>query len=921
MTSTTTRPGADDAGAVRAGASGVPDGAPVVVGVGEPGAAEEGDARRGRLPYIAAFDGLRGLAVAAVLLFHAGATWMPGGFLGVSTFFTLSGFLITSLLLAERAATGRVALGRFWSRRVRRLLPAAAATVVLVAVAGRFLLDPAQVDRLRGDLTATVLYVANWRFLFAGDSYADLFAAPSPVLHFWSLAIEEQFYLLYPLLVWGVFRLAGWSRSVFSSILAALAVASIALPFVVPMSPDRIYYGTDTRAAELLLGALLAVVVRTPAVRDRLVTSRTIERVVGLVGTAALAACVVCWVVIDQRSDGLYQGGFALYASLTCAVLLAAVMPAAVSPVALLLSLPPLRLLGIISYGVYLYHWPVFLVISAERTGWSFWPLLAVRLAVTIGLAVLSYALLEHPIRSGRRLSTHGTLVAVPAVAALLLLVTWVVVPPVDARSLVSFADAPSAPPPDLVAAPEAAPPAEVGPPTTPVPVTAPPGPQKVLVVGSPNSSAFADGFAAWAAAAAPGSMAVTTAIAECGRGRGEIGLEFRTDQSTCAGWSQAWGEQLQALKPDTVVVLLPLVNTQLMALTPEVLQREGGAVADLLSSTGAKLVTVTVPGQSRDRYGYDDMVRKVAASAGALAPAVDDLPADDPYPTLGAAVAAARPAPAPAQVAAVPRVLIIGDSVASNLGRALELWSKRTGSALVWNAAQVGCGLAGGGTTNADPPHNVDSQTCQQWRASWSDKVAQFHPDIVLVLTGAWDLPDRSRPEWGGTYAHIGQAPFDGWLLGQYQAAADTLAAGGARVVWMTAPCTGDVWAGFAIARTGAFDNGRIDALNTTILPKVQGVTLLDLHGKVCPSGTFDKNVGGIDKARPDGLHFIDDAALWVADWLGPAMLEAASGPDPRASTTTTAAPDTSTSTTAPAAPAAPAADGGPVPAPAGTG
>ncbi|MEZ5144307.1 MAG: acyltransferase, partial [Acidimicrobiales bacterium] len=403
--------------------------------------------RTARLPYIAALDGVRGIAVLAVVLFHAGATWMPGGFLGVSTFFTLSGFLITSLLLAERSATGGVELGAFWARRVRRLLPAAAATVVLVAVAARFVLDPAIVDRLRGDLTATVLYVANWRFLLAGDSYADLFAAPSPVLHFWSLAIEEQFYLLYPLVLWVVFRALRWSVTALLRVVAALTVASILLPFVVPMSPDRIYYGTDTRAAELLLGALLAIVIRTPAVRTHLVESRQVERAVGAAGVVALAACVACWVLVGQRDPGLYQGGFALYATLTCGVLLAAIMPVGLSPVARLLSAPPLRLLGVISYGVYLYHWPVFLVLDGERTGWSFWPLLAARLAVTIGLATLSYAVLEHPIRVGRRLPVRSTLLAVPATATALVLMSWLVVPRVDTGALVSFGDEPSLPP------------------------------------------------------------------------------------------------------------------------------------------------------------------------------------------------------------------------------------------------------------------------------------------------------------------------------------------------------------------------------------------------------------------------------------------------------------------------------------------
>jgi peptidoglycan/LPS O-acetylase OafA/YrhL len=156
--------------------------------VGGPGAT----GAAARLPYNPAFDGIRGLAVAAVLLFHHGVTWMRGGYLGVSTFFTLSGFLITSLLLAEWTRSGSVRLAHFWARRVRRLLPASALTllgIMLMAVA----VDQPWERSLRGDVLAALFQVANWRFLFDDRSYSELFADPSPVLHFWSLAIEEQF--------------------------------------------------------------------------------------------------------------------------------------------------------------------------------------------------------------------------------------------------------------------------------------------------------------------------------------------------------------------------------------------------------------------------------------------------------------------------------------------------------------------------------------------------------------------------------------------------------------------------------------------------------------------------------------------------------------------------------------------------------
>ncbi|MCX7620230.1 MAG: acyltransferase, partial [Acidimicrobiales bacterium] len=184
------------------------------------------------LPHFPGLDGLRGLAVLVVLLFHSGFSWAKGGFLGVSSFFTLSGFLITALLLAERRATGAIDLKAFWIRRFRRLMPAALTCLTVVAVFGLFGADGTQKRNLAGDALSAMGYVANWRFVFSGQSYADLFAAPSPVLHFWSLAIEEQFYLLYPLLAYGVFRLVGFSRRYFGAVVLVLILASVSASFV-----------------------------------------------------------------------------------------------------------------------------------------------------------------------------------------------------------------------------------------------------------------------------------------------------------------------------------------------------------------------------------------------------------------------------------------------------------------------------------------------------------------------------------------------------------------------------------------------------------------------------------------------------------------------------------------------------------------
>jgi peptidoglycan/LPS O-acetylase OafA/YrhL len=192
----------------------------------------DGDRVRGpaatSLSYQPALDGLRGIAVATVLLYHAGVPWMIGGYLGVSTFFTLSGFLITSLLLAEHARTGRIHLAAFWERRFRRIMPAALAALCLALVFGAFAADAYQREHLRGDTFATLGYVVNWWFIVTRRDYADIFGSPSPVQHFWSLAIEEQFYLAFPLLTALVLRSTSGSRRALAGVLAVLAAASAA---------------------------------------------------------------------------------------------------------------------------------------------------------------------------------------------------------------------------------------------------------------------------------------------------------------------------------------------------------------------------------------------------------------------------------------------------------------------------------------------------------------------------------------------------------------------------------------------------------------------------------------------------------------------------------------------------------------------
>ncbi len=365
------------------------------------------------LPHVDALDGLRGMAVAGVLLFHGGH--LTGGYLGVDLFFVLSGFLITSLLLVEGRETEHVALGSFWARRARRLLPALGGLIVGVAVYCLVFAQASELSRIRGDAFATVGYVANWHSIATGTDYWALFQTPSPLEHTWSLAIEEQFYLVWPLVFVGL--LAWWKRRTPQAVLVVAlvgAAASTALMLALydHSDPSRVYYGTDTRATGILLGAALAAVLamRGPA---RNHAARVGLEIAGWVGVVVLA---LAWTRLDGQSDTLYQGGF-LVCGVAAILVIATVMHPERMALGTALSFRPLCLLGIISYGLYLWHWPVDLVLDADRTGITGWPLFFVQTAVAVGIAAVSYRWLERPIRRGA-LTGRQWAVVTPALVA-----------------------------------------------------------------------------------------------------------------------------------------------------------------------------------------------------------------------------------------------------------------------------------------------------------------------------------------------------------------------------------------------------------------------------------------------------------------------------------------------------------------------
>jgi peptidoglycan/LPS O-acetylase OafA/YrhL len=367
------------------------------------------------LPFHAGLEGLRGLSVAVVLLFHAGASWCGGGFLGVSTFFTLSGFVITRLLLHEWETTHAVVLTRFWGRRLRRLMPASLFALLAIAILGGLYGDVMQRERLAGDGFAALAYVANWWFIFSGAEYAALLGSPAWTQHFWSLAIEEQYYVVYPLAAAALLRATGGSRRILAVVLAAGSVVSWVWMAVLSGSDvptARIYFGTDARAGELLAGGLLAVVL---AGRELPTSTGSKVLFTGL-GGLGLACSIAFWSEARVESGWLYEAGFGLYALVSMSLIAASVQSG--GPLVGLLSLRPLRWLGRVSYGVYLYHWPIFLWLDPERIALSGAPLLLTRLVLTFVVAECSYRWLEEPIRRGRGVLGWQRLAAPPVAVA-----------------------------------------------------------------------------------------------------------------------------------------------------------------------------------------------------------------------------------------------------------------------------------------------------------------------------------------------------------------------------------------------------------------------------------------------------------------------------------------------------------------------
>ena len=535
--------------------------------------------RRGDV-YWAPLDGLRAVAVGAVVAFHLGLGWAPAGFLGVDLFFVISGYLITSLLLAEHDRGGGIAVRRFWSRRLRRLVPAAVAMIAATGVATRLWLVEAAWEPVRRDALASLTWVANWRYIADGSSYFEQSLGPSPLEHTWSLAVEEQFYLVWPLVMIVVLR---WWRHRRLVVLAAFGGAAAASAVWMwhlhsPLAPDRAYQGTDARAQQLLVGAALAwVVANWPTSRFvAALRARPIAR-----GATVTFGAVV--VLADPGSGWLFGGGF-LAISLLAAVL---VVSCAVPGGGAMgwLGAPALVAVGRRSYGLYLWHWPVIVFVGAPMgIELPRWQLIALQLALVAMLTELSHRFVERPAR--RALRPRRAVGAWAVACAVCAVAISTVLPPAAERVLAAreeirpavLAEGAATPAPPPVPTPPTNLPADgdaLRPPAEPLgsqPVPAgtrspvpeqrpgaaasPPEQRQVLLVGDSTAVALAE--AGWFMGPGPWTI----------DGQARLGCHVTSGTpiatappnppplpKECGRWRQDWSEAVQATAPDIVLV------------------------------------------------------------------------------------------------------------------------------------------------------------------------------------------------------------------------------------------------------------------------------------------------------------------------------------------------------------------------------
>ncbi|HKV18502.1 MAG TPA: acyltransferase family protein [Mycobacterium sp.] len=561
---------------------------------------------------IPALDGIRAVAVGLVLADHGGVPGVPGGFIGVDVFFVLSGFLITSLLLDELGRTGTIDLPGFWVRRARRLLPALIVMVLAVVVL-RELFPSDAVAAVRDDAVAAFFWVANWVFVFRDTDYFTQGDPPSPLQHTWSLAVEEQYYVVWPLVLLAVavglallVRHRDTKLRTVRMVVAGVAIAGAAASAVASClmvasasteSLNRVYFGTDTRVQALLVGAAAAalLVADWPALarygsQIRRRWGRWIAQILPVIGLMMLG--VVAHFATGSAPE--FRRGLLIVIAVAAVFVVAPVALEQRGLVARVLAFPPLVWLGVISYGVYLWHWPIFLALNGERTGLTGMSLFAIRAVATVLVAALSWWLIEQPVKRWR--PVHVPQLRLAAATLATAAVATMVVVPVGIKQ-----DGERSAGPDVLAA--------AAHPEVPVEI----GGSARLAPGTRTVAVFGDSMA-WTMMRylppTPGFRFVDFTTIGCGVARGgpyRSTGETLTQKPECETWPQRWAQRISHAKPDVALLIVGRWETVdrvneghwTHVGDPAYDAYIGGELRraiDILGSTGARVVVTTTP-------------------------------------------------------------------------------------------------------------------------------------------------------------------------------------------------------------------------------------------------------------------------------------------------------------------------------------
>jgi peptidoglycan/LPS O-acetylase OafA/YrhL len=776
---------------------------------------------------------LRGLALLTMLLFHGEVSWGAGGFISITLFFTLSGFLVTTLLLEEHDQHGGIAIATFWARRARRLLPSALLTIAAVLALTPHLGDLVQRAEIRGDAIASTLYVANWRFLSSGQGYDAQFGGDSPLLHFWSLAIEEQFYLGWPCVVFvvlGQYRSRRNGRRILGA-LVGLGIGVSVVSSALSSSLDRSYYGTDTRAAELMVGAALALLVASPRFAS---VGRRLAR------GAPLALAAFSYLVVTARLDDewIRRGGRLGIALISASLVAAAWFRH--GQISRVFATEPIGAIGRISYTWYLVHWPVFRFLDQRRTELDGYALFALRIAVSAVIASVVYHGFECPMRFRRwirvpRLEFAGAIVATVAVLGFAWSTSVVAIPEVgDSKFAV---DRPTGTKPTALV---------LGDKQAHMRVESSKNFRRVEHIDLVDCPlAPADELRDATGTIRPvGCRADVTTWRLVGRPRADVvivvlGAAEVDDVSVDGAWTSL--DSLDRLT-DVRAALDRLVAES--------------------HAAGSVTVVIQPSAEGRGAVLRDAVVGSTSDALGATV--ATSLEPDD----LRSAVAAARlenrppwPTPLGSSPPEMLRVLVVGDSTSFWVAAGLEAVGKESGQVETAWLGAAGCPLVRAGEFQS-VFDTVELAACPRFDEDWGVAAESFGPDIVLVVSSIIDAGEY-RLERGGSWVAFGDARFDAYWRAEADAAIAELAASGAVIVWADAP-TVQLVEGDATARW----NLRLARYNEL-------VAALDADYDQVVTAAFSTPLGApgskVDRdQRPDGSHLAPEAAVAFArEWL----------------------------------------------------